>query len=278
MSEKNTKEKVLKPWQNKMHEIIYEAYTPAGKLFDVILLVLILVSIAAVMLESVPFIDKKYGSILIVIEWIITVLFTLEYIARLLCIQKPVRYILSFYGIVDLLSILPSYLGLFVSSTHSLTIIRTLRLLRVFRILKLVRFVKETNLLIKSLRASLPKITVFIFFVLCLTFILGTVMYIIEGPESGFKSIPVSIYWAIVTLTTVGYGDIAPVTPIGQFIASLIMLTGYAIIAVPTGIVSVEIAKHEMSKKILTRTCPTCTKEGHDSDAMYCSNCGASLE
>lgn len=278
MSKETTNQKILKPWQNKMHEIIYEAHTPAGKLFDIVLLILILLSITAVMLESVPSIFRKYGDELIVIEWCITILFTLEYFARLMCIQKPIRYVLSFYGIVDLLSILPSYLGLFVNEAHSLTIIRTLRLLRVFRILKLMRFVKETNLLIKSLRASLPKITVFVFFVLCLTFILGTVMYIVEGPESGFKSIPVSIYWAIVTLTTVGYGDIAPITPLGQFIASIIMLTGYAIIAVPTGIVSVEIAKQEISNKIFTRNCPTCTKEGHDSDALFCKECGASLE
>jgi voltage-gated potassium channel len=278
MSKEKTNQKILKPWQNKMHEIIYEAHTPAGKLFDIVLLVMILLSVAAVMLESVPTVNVKYGDELIIIEWCITFLFTLEYIARLMCIQKPIRYILSFYGIVDLLSILPSYLGLFVTEAHSLTIIRTLRLLRVFRILKLMRFVKETNLLIKSLRASLPKITVFVFFVLCLTFILGTVMYIVEGPESGFKSIPISIYWAIVTLTTVGYGDIAPITPLGQFIASIIMLTGYAIIAVPTGIVSVEIAKQEISKKIFTRTCTSCTKEGHDSDALFCKDCGASLD
>ncbi len=278
MQEKTKNNNNLKPWQNKMHEVIYEAHTPAGKLFDIVLLIMIIFSVAAVMLESVPSIFKKYGEELIFVEWFITILFTVEYIARLICIQKPLKYVFSFYGIIDLLSLLPSYFGLFFTETHSLTIIRTLRLLRVFRILKLMRFVKETNLLIKSLSASLPKITVFTFFVLCLTFILGTVMYIVEGPESGFKSIPVSIYWAIVTLTTVGYGDIAPITPLGQFIASIIMLTGYAIIAVPTGIVSVEIAKQEISKKIFTRTCPSCTKEGHDSDAIYCKDCGSSLD
>ncbi len=275
VSEDNT----LKPWQNKMHEVIYEADTPSGKLFDIVLLFLIVVSIVVVMLESVPSIFSKHGDELELVEWIITILFTIEFIARLVCIKKPFKYIFSFYGIVDLLSLLPSYLGLFISGSqsHSLAVIRSLRLLRIFRILKLARYIGEANLLIKSLKASRPKILIFMFFVLSVTFILGTVMYIVESEESGFTSIPMSIYWAIVTLTTVGYGDIAPITPLGQAIASFIMITGYAVIAVPTGIVSAEIAKQEIKKTVSTQACPSCSLEGHDVDAVHCKYCGAKL-
>lgn len=271
------KDNTLKPWQNRMHEIIYEADTPSGKLFDIILLILIVISVAAVMLESVPSIYEKHGLALERIEWGVTILFSLEFIARLICIKKPKAYILSFYGLVDLLSLLPSYLGLFIVESHSLSVIRTLRLLRIFRVLKLARYIGEANLLIKSLKASRPKIVVFMFFVLSLTFILGTVMYIVESPESGFTSIPMSIYWAIVTMTTVGYGDIAPATPLGQAIASFIMITGYAIIAVPTGIVSAEMAKLDRTKKVSTQCCPSCSLEGHEIDAVHCKFCGAVL-
>jgi voltage-gated potassium channel len=272
------KERALRPWQRKMHEIIYEADTVGGKLFDIVLLVLILISILVVMLESVKSIDLKHGAVLIVVEWAITILFTIEFFARLICIEKPIRYVFSFYGIVDVLSLLPSYIGIFVSgSHHSLSVIRSLRLLRIFRVLKLARYIGEANMLIKSLKASRPKIIIFMFFVLSLTFILGSVMYIVESEESGFTSIPMSIYWAIVTLTTVGYGDIAPATPLGQAIASFIMITGYAVIAVPTGIVTAEIAKHERSKKVSTQSCPSCSLEGHDADALHCKFCGAHL-
>jgi len=270
----------LRPWQVKMHEIIYEADTPAGKLFDVLLLILIVISIIAVMLESIQSIDLKYGKELNTLEWVITILFSLEFIARISCIAKPFKYIFSFYGIVDILSLLPSYLGFFFvegGGHSSLSVIRSLRLLRVFRILKLARYIGEANLLVKSLKASRPKIVVFMFFVLSVTFILGTVMYIVESPESGFTSIPMSIYWAIVTLTTVGYGDIAPATPLGQAIASFIMITGYAVIAVPTGIVSAEIAKQDGKAKVTTQSCPSCSLEGHDEDAVHCKYCGATL-
>jgi voltage-gated potassium channel len=268
----------LKPWQNKMHEVIYEADTPAGKLFDIILLIVIVISITVVMLESVPSISVKYGDKLIVLEWILTILFSIEYIARLSCIGSPWKYVTSFYGIVDLLSILPTYLGLFISGTQSLTVIRSLRLLRIFRILKLAQFIGESNMLLDSLKRSKAKIIVFMFFILSLTFILGTLMYIIESPESGFTSIPRSIYWAIVTLTTVGYGDIHPHTGLGQFLASLIMITGYAVIAVPTGIVSAEIAKSSMkSSSVNSKACPNCSLEGHTNDAKFCKYCSSEL-
>lgn len=270
----------LKPWQNKMHEVIFEADTFSGKLFDIILLLLIAVSVVAVMMESVPAIHLKYGDILNKLEWGITILFSIEFIARLLCVGKPLKYVFSFYGIVDLLALLPSFIGLFITGTHSLSVIRSLRLLRIFRILKLVQYIGEANLLIKSLRASRAKIVVFMFFVMSITFILGSLMYIIESPEAGFTSIPRSVYWAIVTLTTVGYGDIAPQTDLGQFIASVIMITGYAIIAVPTGIISAEIARQGTDGKkvaISTQVCPSCSAEGHDSDAEYCKFCGDKL-
>lgn len=270
----------LKPWQNKMHEVIFEADTFSGKLFDIILLLLIAVSVVAVMMESVPAIHLKYGDILNKLEWGITILFSIEFIARLLCVGKPLKYVFSFYGIVDLLALLPSFIGLFITGTHSLSVIRSLRLLRIFRILKLVQYIGEANLLIKSLRASRAKIVVFMFFVMSITFILGSLMYIIESPEAGFTSIPRSVYWAIVTLTTVGYGDIAPQTDLGQFIASVIMITGYAIIAVPTGIISAEIARQGTDGKkvaVSTQVCPSCSAEGHDSDAEYCKFCGDKL-
>jgi voltage-gated potassium channel len=271
-------QRTLKPWQNKMHEVIYEADTPAGKLFDIILLIVIVISITVVMLESVPSISVKYGDNLIVLEWILTILFSIEYIARLSCIGSPWKYVTSFYGIVDLLSILPTYLGLFISGTQSLTVIRSLRLLRIFRILKLAQFIGESNMLLDSLKRSKAKIIVFMFFILSLTFILGTLMYIIESPESGFTSIPRSIYWAIVTLTTVGYGDIHPHTGLGQFLASLIMITGYAVIAVPTGIVSAEIAKSSMkSSSVNSKACPNCSLEGHTNDAKFCKYCSSEL-
>ncbi|MCB9195578.1 MAG: ion transporter [Flavobacteriales bacterium] len=276
----STPKNKLKPWQNKMHEVIFEADTFAGKLFDIVLLIFIVLSVSVVMLESISSVHIKYGTELYVLEWGITILFTLEFIARLLCVHKPIRYIFSFYGVVDLLALLPSYIGVFVTGTHSLSVIRSLRLLRIFRILKLAHYIGEANLLIESLKASKAKIVVFMFFVMSLTFILGSLMYIIESPESGFTSIPKSVYWAIVTMTTVGYGDIYPETNLGQFIASVIMITGYAIIAVPTGIISAEIAKQSGksdSSSVSTQVCPHCSSEGHDKDATYCKYCGSEL-
>jgi voltage-gated potassium channel len=268
-----------KNWRVKLHEIIYEADTFAGKLFDITLLIVILFSILLVMLESVEKIGTKYTSVLNVLEWIITVLFTLEYIARVVAVKKPKTYLLSFYGIIDLLSTIPKYISLFVVGTHSLIALRALRLLRVFRILKLSRFIGESANFGRALKRSRAKISVFISFVIVLCIILGTVMYLVEGAqESGFTSIPRSVYWAVVTLTTVGYGDIAPVTALGQFIASLIMILGYGIIAIPTGIITSEMTKTE--KKLIpnnTQNCPNCSNAYHQDKAEYCHNCGHKL-
>jgi voltage-gated potassium channel len=266
----------LSAWRLKLHEVIYEADTQAGKLFDVILLIIIVLSISIVMLESVPSLHSDYGDFFEKAEWIFTGAFTLEYIARLISIKRPLKYVLSFYGIIDLLSIIPTYLGVFISGTNSLMVIRSLRLMRVFRILKLGKFMKESKSLIDSLKASRHKILVFLLSILTMVTILGTVMYLVEGGENGFDSIPRSIYWAIVTMTTVGYGDISPITTLGQFIASIVMILGYAIIAVPTGIVTNELIKSD-NKKISTLACKSCSKEGHDSDAEYCKHCGDKL-
>lgn len=263
-------------WRAKMHEVIFEADTPAGKRFDIILLWAIVLSVLAVMLESVPDIREKWGFELIVIEWGFTILFTIEYIARLLSVKKPLKYVFSFFGIVDLLSILPTFLGIFVQGTGSLMVVRILRLLRVFRVLKLIGFLKEAKVLVNALQSSRRKIMVFLLSVVALVVIMGTIMYIIEDPEAGFTSIPRSIYWAIVTLTTVGYGDIAPETALGQFLASVIMILGYAIIAVPTGIVGSELAKPPLPETN-TKACRNCSREGHTDDAEYCRFCGHEL-
>ncbi len=266
----------ISPWRSKLHEVIFEAETKSGKTFDISLLIIIVISILVVMLESVPDYRDKFGTEFTITEWIITGIFSLEYLLRILSVKKPLSYIFSFYGLIDLLSILPSYLGIFISGTSSLIVLRSLRLLRVFKVLKLSQFVKDSQVLSKALRASKNKIIIFLFVVLMLVMILGTIMYIVEGSEAGFTSIPRGIYWAIVTLTTVGYGDIAPVTPLGQFIASIVMIMGYAIIAVPTGIVTNELMA---SKKTSTSTisCPSCSKEGHDEDAIHCKFCGHQL-
>lgn len=271
-----TESKELRPWQKKMHEIIFEADTAGGKLFDVTLLVVIILSVIIVMLESVPIYSERYQSIFTVIEWVFTILFSLEYVLRIISLKKPLSYIFSFYGVVDLLSIIPTYLGLFIVGTNSLTVIRSLRLLRVFRILKLGKYLHEAQTLVSALKNSKSKIIVFLGAVLTSVIILGTVMYLVESPEAGFTSIPRSIYWAIVTLTTVGYGDIYPETDLGQFIASMVMILGYAIIAVPTGIVTKELMAQD-NKKISTQACESCSGEGHDHDASYCKHCGEPL-
>ena len=266
----------LKNWKEKVHEVIYETDTPAGKLFDVILLLVILLSILLVMLESIESIGTKYAYILNVAEWVITILFSIEYIARIISVEKPKTYVFSFYGIIDLLSTIPKYISLFVLGTHSLVALRALRLLRVFRILKLTRFIGESANFGKALKRSRAKIAVFISFVIVLCIILGTVMYLVESNEgSGFTSIPRSVYWAIVTLTTVGYGDIAPITALGQFIASLIMILGYGIIAIPTGIVTSEMSKSE--KELIpsnTQNCANCNEDYHQDNAEFCHKCG----
>jgi voltage-gated potassium channel len=265
------------PWRHKLHEVIFEADTPAGKRFDVALLWVIVISVLAVMLESVSEIRAEWGTELVFIEWTCTILFTIEYVARLLAVKKPMRYVFSFFGLVDLLSILPTYLGLVLRGSGSLIVVRILRLLRVFRVLKLIGFLEEARVLNKALKSSRRKIAVFLMTVVALVVILGTLMYIIETPESGFTSIPRSIYWAIVTLTTVGYGDIAPASPLGQFFAAVIMIMGYAIIAVPTGIVTTELAKGERISSN-TQACKSCGREGHSDDAEFCKFCGTHLD
>ena len=264
-------------WKQRLHEIIYEADTSEGKLFDVVLLIAIIASIILVMLESVDSFDAKYHDFLNISEWIITILFSIEYILRIISIKKPLKYIFSFYGIIDLLSTIPKYLSFILVGSHSLVALRALRLLRIFRILKLGRYIGASNRLLVALKASKAKIAVFLFFVVILCVILGTVMYMVEGADNGFTSIPRSVYWAIVTLTTVGYGDIAPHTPLGQFIASIIMILGYGIIAIPTGIVSSEMTKSNLELDTNTQSCPNCLKDNHKEKATFCYDCGSIL-
>lgn len=265
-------------WRTRLHEVIYEADTSAGKVFDVLLLIVIIASIIFVMLESVDSIDKKYHDFLDTAEWVVTFLFTLEYIARIITVKNPSKYIFSFFGVIDLLSTIPKYLSFFLVGSQSLVALRALRLLRIFRILKLARYIGASTNLTRALKLSRAKIMVFMLFVLILCVILGTIMYLVESSQdSGFTSIPRSIYWSIVTLTTVGYGDIAPASALGQFIASFIMLMGYAIIAVPTGIVSAEFSKLRKNIHTNTQSCPHCLAENHLDDAKFCHNCGYSL-
>jgi len=261
----------------KLHEIIFEADTPGGKAFDVALLIFIVASVVAVMLDSVGSVRNEYGGVLRAIEWTTTILFTAEYLLRLYCVKRPLAYGLSFYGIVDLLAILPTYLSVVFTGAQSLVVIRALRLLRIFRVLKLVHFVGEATELRAALSASARKIIVFIGAVMTVVLIVGSLMYLIEGEASGFSSIPLGMYWAIVTMTTVGYGDIAPQTVLGKLLASLIMILGYGIIAVPTGIVSVEMSAAR-TRSVSTQVCPHCTSEGHDPGARFCKDCGRSLE
>ena len=270
--------------KSKLHTIIYEADTPMGKLFDVVLLILILVSVILVMLESVTSIDTHYHDLLYFGEWVITIFFTIEYILRIITVKKASNYIFSFYGIIDFLSTIPLYLSFILAGSNALLAVRALRLLRVFRILKITRYMGEANKLNKALRDSKPKILVFLFAVLILSIIAGTIMYLVEGEQSGFVSIPISVYWCIVTLTTVGFGDIAPVTPLGQFIAAIIMIMGYGIIAVPTGIVSAEYASKKTHTvddpeyiHVNTQSCQNCNENNHNDNAEFCHKCGSTL-
>ena len=265
-----------KPWRTTIYEIIFEADTPSGKLFDVLLIVAILLSVTVVFLESIEVLKNDYGRIFYALEWGFTILFTVEYFLRIISVNKPLRYIFSFYGVIDFLSIAPTYLSLVIVGSQYLLAIRILRLLRVFRVFKLTHLLTQSNILVGALKASRAKIAVFLFAVLTSVVVIGAIIYVVEGPENGFTSIPVSMYWAIVTLTTVGYGDISPQTPLGQLIASIVMIMGYAIIAVPTGIVSVEIAS-AARKQITTQVCPYCLAEGHDKDASHCKYCGSKL-
>ena len=262
-------------WRDDLYTIIFEAETPAGKWFDILLIASILASVLAVMLDSVSSINSRHGSLLNLAEWFFTLVFTVEYILRLICVRRPLVYVFSFFGIVDLLAIIPTYVSLFIPGTQYLLVVRILRILRIFRVLKLVQYMGEALLLLRALRASSKKITVFLFTVITLVIVLGSLMYLIEGAQNGFTSIPRSIYWAIVTLTTVGYGDISPQTNLGQMLAAFIMILGYSIIAVPTGIVTAELS--QVSGRSKTRVCRECNADKHDSDAVFCKYCGTEL-
>lgn len=260
----------------KVHEIIFESDTPAGKLFDIILLAVIAISVVVVMLESIDSIRLRWGFELRVLEWVFTVFFTLEYILRLYSVYKSWKYASSFYGVIDFLALLPTYLGIFITGGQSLIVIRSLRLLRIFRILKLGSFMTQGAIILDSINQSKKKIAVFLYFIVLLVLIIGSVMYVVEGEDNpAFDSIPTSIYWAIVTLTTVGYGDIIPITNIGKFLSAVVMILGYAVIAVPTGIVSASLIRADA--KVTGQCCPTCSKEGHEPDAVYCKYCGEIL-
>lgn len=258
------------------HRVIFGTDTPGGKLFDVVLIYAIVLSVIAVMLESIGWFKDRYYGELVIVEWFFTICFTIEYAIRLYSAPKPWQYARSFYGVVDLLSIVPTYLSFFYPDASYFLIVRLLRVLRVFRVLKLVRYLSEANVLLRSLWQSRRKIFIFFCTVLVLSTVFGSVMFLVEGPGNGFSSIPRSIYWTIVTITTVGYGDIIPVTPLGQVIAALAMLTGYSIIAVPTGIITAELA-NEMQRDRIGRDCRNCERGGHDVDAIHCKFCGAKM-
>ena len=274
---------VLSGWRQQLYVVIFESDTPAGKAFDVALILTIIGSVMAVMLESVAAVRARFGDLLYTAEWIFTILFTIEYVLRLVCVGRPLGYALSFYGLVDLLAVIPTYVSIVFPGAQFLLVIRLLRILRVFRVLKLVHYLSEADVLVRALRASRRKITIFLVAIITLVVILGSLMYLVEGAENGFTSIPRSIYWAIVTLTTVGYGDISPQTDFGQALAAVIMIIGYGIIAVPTGIVTAEIARagqqarasvHDGTRALI---CPRCYAAGHDDDAAFCKKCGARL-
>lgn len=262
-----------KKWKKDLWEIIFESHTPAGKIFDIVLLVIIFFSVILVALESVPEISQKYGPTLKILEWVITIIFSIEYILRIFISRFPRKYIFSFYGIIDLLSVIPTYLSLFFTGAQGLIVIRAIRLLRVFRILKLTRYTNEGSIIIQALKASRVKISVFLFAIMMIIIVIGTLMYLIEGAASGFTSIPAGIYWAVVTLTTVGYGDITPLTSFGKFISALVMIMGYAIIAVPTGIVTTELTQ-SYRKRRSRLVCENCGNDDHDEDAGFCKKCG----
>lgn len=266
----------LTPLQRKIHDIIFEADTFWGKFFDVCLLVCIFLSVTVTMLDSIEHYHQTAGYYFNIAEWVFTALFTIEYFLRLYCVAKPVHYAISFFGIIDLIAILPNYVSLFIPGVQFLSVIRILRFFRVFRLFKLVHFTNEIDTMVDSLKRSVKRIAAFIFFVFIIVICIGSIMYIIEDGKNGFSSIPVSVYWAVVTLTTVGYGDISPKTPLGQAFSFFIMLLGYGIIAIPTGIVTSEMIIPK--KSVTTQSCPFCCKEGHDADAKFCKYCGKPLE
>lgn len=263
-------------WRARAHEIIFEADTRAGKLFDIVLIICILASVLAVMLDSVRPIHDRHGVLLYVVEWFFTILFTIEYVLRLVCVGRPMKYALSFFGIIDLIAVVPTYLSVMFPGSQYLLVIRILRVLRTFRVLKLAHHLDEAKHIVQALRQSRQKITVFLFAVLTMVVLLGSLMYLIEGEDAGFTSIPRSVYWAIVTLTTVGYGDISPQTGLGQTVAAMIMILGYSLIAVPTGLVTAQMTRFAI-KEVSTQACPECSAEGHEADAVHCKFCGAKL-
>jgi voltage-gated potassium channel len=274
-------------WRRRLFIIIFESDTPAGRAFDLTLLVVIVASVAVVMLDSVTGVTARFGPFFTVLEWLFTAAFTLEYAARLACVERPARYARSFFGVVDLLAVLPAYLTFFFPGLHALIDVRVLRLLRIFRILKLTAYIREYRVLAQALRASGRKILIFISTVVLITILLGTVMYVVEGPENGFTSIPISIYWAVTTITTVGFGDITPKTDLGRAIASFMMLLGWGILAVPTGIVTAELAGERLSQRRTEATgsappaperrCARCGTGNHQVSAAFCQDCGAAL-
>ena len=264
------------PWRIWLHDVIFEADTPVGRLFDVVLLLVIVLSVLVVTLDSVASIHDEHATLLLVLEWVFTGLFTIEYVLRILSVRRKLGYIWSFYGVIDLLAVLPSYLILLGVGWHGGVIVRALRLLRIFRILKLAHFLSEAETLRAALRASKAKIIVFLGTVLIIICIMGSAMYLIEGPEHGFTSIPEGIYWAVVTVTTVGYGDISPSTPMGKALAALVMLVGYSILIIPGGIISAEWVT-ATGRRVSTQVCPDCSREGHAADAVFCKYCGGRL-
>lgn len=263
------------PWRKRLHEIIFEADTRAGRTFDLVLLWLIVGSVVVVMLESIRNYREDYGWWFYYLEWVFTILFTVEYALRIIAVRRPLTYVFSFFGIVDLLAVIPGYLSLFVPGTQYLLIIRILRLLRIFRILKLTAYIAEARVITSALNASSKKIFVFLLAIVALVTVIGSLMYVVEGEANGFTDIPTSIYWAVVTITTVGYGDLSPKTAVGKILASVVMILGYAIIAVPTGIVTAELSRSP--KKVSTQVCPECHLQDHDADAIFCKECGTHL-
>jgi voltage-gated potassium channel len=264
-------------WRKQLHTIIFEADTPGGKAFDSVLLFSIITSIIVVMFDSVQSFHERYGPLLAALEWCFTLLFTLEYLLRLVSVGRPLIYMRSFFGVVDLIAIVPTYLSLLVPGTQYLLVVRVLRLLRIFRIFKLVEYLHESQTLGRALWAARRKISVFLLTVVTVVIIVGAVMYVVEGPSRGFSDVPTSIYWAVVTMTTVGYGDIAPQTALGKTLATVVMLLGYGIIAVPTGIVTLELSRAS-GPSVSTQACPNCGRQGHDTNARYCKFCGSALE
>ncbi|MCU8029283.1 ion transporter [Shewanella sp. SM73] len=265
------------PLKRQLRTIIFGTDTPAGRYFDIALMVCIVLSVGLVFLDTVEIFHREYGQLMSVLEWVFTIIFTIEYGLRLYCANHPVLYARSFYGLVDLLSVLPSYLALLIPGANFTLVIRILRLFRIFRVLKLLRYLSEGNVLLRAMMQSSRKVFLFFFSVSLIVMVLSSVMYVVEGPDNGFSSIPKSVYWTIVTITTVGYGDITPKTGLGQAIAAFTMLIGYSIIAIPTGILTAEISQ-EVGRHRDLRSCNQCHKTGHDIDAMYCSRCGCELD